>query len=449
MDTLSRRGMLARMGWALGGGLLARRSFAAGNATRPPNFVVIYCDDLGYGDLGCYGAQKIKTPRLDAMAAEGTRFTDFYSCAPVCTPSRAGLLTGRYPIRSGLNKVLFPGSTGGIEDSEITIAQALKPLGYAAACIGKWHLGHLPPFLPTRHGFDYYFGLPYSNDMDVKARKDPPLPLMRNEEIVEQPANQDLLTQRYTEEATRFIREHKDQPFFLYLAHSMPHVPLHVSDAFRGKSGGGLYGDVIEEIDWSAGQVLDTLKACGLEETTLVVFSSDNGPWLAKEEHGGSAGPLRMGKGTTFEGGVREPGIFRWPGHIPAGRVEHAPAITLDLFPTLVNLAGGTLPPDRPLDGQNITPLLLGTGSRPGNEFFFYSCEELQAMRSGPWKLKRPFKGSVYGKPLEHPVLLFNLETDPGENNNVAEQHLDIVKKLEDRMQAFEKRLGAVPVTKK
>ncbi|HPO12574.1 MAG TPA: sulfatase [Candidatus Hydrogenedentes bacterium] len=449
MSTISRRSMLAGMGLALGGGLFARGAHGADKTVRRPNFVVIYCDDLGYGDLGCYGAEKIKTPRLDAMAGEGARFTDFYSCAAVCTPSRAGLLTARYPIRSGLNKVLFPGSTGGIEDSEITIAQALKALGYATGCIGKWHLGHLPPFLPTRHGFDYYFGLPYSNDMEVKARKDPPLPLMRNEEIVEQPANQDLLTKRYTEEAVRFIREHKDQPFFLYIPHSMPHVPLHVSDSFRGKSGGGLYGDVIEEIDWSVGQVLDAVKDCGIEENTLVIFSSDNGPWLAKGEHGGNAGPLRMGKGTTFEGGVREPGIFRWPGHIAAGRVEHAPAITLDLLPTFVALAGGTPPSDRSIDGQNIAPLLLGTGQPSSRDFFFYLLEDLQAMRSGPWKLKRPFKGSVYGKPEEHPVLLFNLENDPGEKNNVAEQHPDIVKQLEERMQAFEKGLGAVPETKK
>ena len=437
--------MLKGLGVALGAGLLPREA----HAERPPNFVVIFCDDLGYGDLGCYGAEKIKTPRIDAMASEGVRFTDFYCAAPVCSPSRAGLLTGRYPIRSGLTRVLFPQSKDGLEAAETTVAEALRKLGYATACIGKWHLGHLPPYLPTRHGFDYYFGLPYSNDMIVEARKDPPLPLMRNEDIAEAPANQDTLTQRYTEEAVRFIERSKDKPFFLYVPHSMPHVPLHCSQRFKGHSAGGLYGDVIEEIDWSVGTILDALKQQGLDENTLVIFSSDNGPWLVQGENGGSAGPLREGKGTTFEGGVREPGIFRWPGHIAPNRVEHAPAITLDLFPTFVRLAGGSPPTERPLDGKDISGLLLGTGHRDGEEFFYYSGEQLQAIRSGPWKLKRPFEGPIYGKPTKHPALLFDLNEDPGEKNDLAEKHPDIVQRLEARMQEFEKGLGPLPATKR
>ena len=444
MQQITRRALLGGMGLALGAGLLPRRV----QAERPPNFVVIFCDDLGYGDLGCYGAEKIKTPRLDAMAAEGMRFTDFYCAAPVCSPSRVALLTGRYPIRSGITRVLFPQSKDGLDAGDLTIAEALKGLGYATGCIGKWHLGHLPPYLPTRHGFDYYFGLPYSNDMFVEKRGDPPLPLMRNEEIAEQPANQDLLTQHYAEEAVRFIERSKDKPFFLYVAHSMPHVPIHCSDRFRGKSAGGLYGDVIEEIDWSVGTILDAIKKNGLDEDTLVVFSSDNGPWLVKGPDGGSAGPLREGKGTTFEGGMREPGIFRWPGHIPAGRVEHAPAATLDLLPTFVQLAGGTLPRDRVFDGRDLSGVLRGTGRRDGDEFFYFNADKLEAVSSGPWKLKRAFKGSVYGKPVEHPAVLFNLEEDPGESSDRSGQHPELMQGLEKRMQEFESGLGPVPAMK-
>ena len=425
----------------LGASLLPRRAYAE----RPPNFVIIFCDDLGYGDLGCYGAAKIKTPRLDAMAAEGMRFTNFYCAAPVCSPSRAALLTGRYPVRSGITQVFFPQSKDGLDAGECTLAEALKSAGYTTGCVGKWHLGHLPPHLPTRHGFDYYFGLPYSNDMELEKRGDPPLPLMRNETIVEQPANQDLITKRYTEEAVRFIEQSKDTPFFLYLAHSMPHVPLHCSEAFRGKSAAGRYGDVIEEIDWSVGAVLDALKQHGIDEKTLVIFSSDNGPWLCYGADGGSAGPLREGKGSTFEGGMREPGIFRWPGHIPAGRVEHAPAATLDLFPTLVSLAGSKLPKGRTFDGFDQSPLLLGRGRGRREEFFYFNGGQLEAVRSGRWKLKRPFKGSLYGKPIEHPVLLFDLKTDPGETNNLADQHPHRVKHLEKRMKAFQESLGALP----
>ncbi len=414
-----------------------------------PNFILIFADDLGYGDLGCYGAGMIKTPNLDRMASEGMQFTSFYSCAPVCTPSRAGLPTGRYTIRSGLNRVLFPYSMDGIGQEEVTLAEALKDCGYSTACIGKWHLGHLPEYLPTRHGFESYFGIPYSNDMQNNQRGDPPLPLMRDETIIEQPADQNTLTKRYTEEAVRFIDTHKERPFFLYLPHTMVHVPLHVSKEFEGHSAQGLYGDAVEEVDWSVGQVLEAVKRNGLDKNTLVIFTSDNGPWLVKKEHGGSAGPLRNGKGTTFEGGVREPAIFRWEGTIPAGTNTSEPAITLDLFPTLLLLAGGEVPRDRVIDGKDIRGILTGTGHREDHRFYYFRGESLEAFRSENWKLKRAFKGEIYGEPGDHPVYLFDLEKDLGEKTNLAEQHPDRVQQMEKEMQAFEQSLGTVPPTKK
>lgn len=451
---ISRRTMLGALGGALGGGMLweaaaqtpAPVPAAAGEAEKP-NFIVVFADDLGYGDLGCYGAKKIKTPYLDRMAAEGARFTDFYSCASVCTPSRAGLLTGRYPIRSGMNRVLFPKSIGGLPASEVTIATALKDLGYATGCVGKWHLGHMEQYLPNKHGFDYYYGIPYSNDMGDTKRGNPPLPVLRNDSIVEQPADLDNLTKHYTEESLQFIRANQDKPFFLYLAHNMPHVPLHASEAFRGKSAQGLYGDVIQEIDASVGAILDELKKLKIHKRTLVLFTSDNGPWLVKEADGGSAGKLREGKGTTFEGGVREPAIAWWPGKIAPGRVIHDPAITLDLFPTFVKLAGGALPTDRVFDGGDISPQLLSKEKREEVSFFFYLDTELQAHRSGKWKLKRPFKGEIYGKPLEHDTLLFDLEKDPGETTNLAAKNPKTVERLASEMAEFEKALGQAPKT--
>jgi len=297
------------------------------SAQRRPNIVFIYVDDMGYGDLGCYGSKAIKTPNLDRMASEGLRLTSFYSVSPICTPSRAALMTGRYAARMGIDQmhlanVLFPTDKTGLPQSETTVARALKARGYSTACIGKWHLGHLSPHRPIDHGFDYYFGIPYSNDMT-------PSPLMRNAEVIEEPANQDTLTRRYTEEAIRFIEQANSKPFFLYLAHHMPHIPLHASVRFRGKSAGGLYGDVVEELDWSVGEVLKALKRSSLDRDTIVFFSSDNGPWYQ-----GSAGPLRGRKGWTYDGGVREPGIVRWPGHIPPGRVSDEPVATIDFFPT-------------------------------------------------------------------------------------------------------------------
>ena len=402
---------------------------------RPPNFIVILIDDLGYQDVGCFGAPLIRTPRLDKMAAEGVKFTSFLA-QPVCTPSRAALMTGCYPMRVGLPRVLFPNAKEGINASEITLAQLLKTRGYATTCIGKWHLGHLPPFLPTRHGFDSYFGIPYSNDMGNTKAGNPPLPLMRNEEIIEQPVDQDTLTKRYTEEAVKFIRENKDRPFFLYLPHTMVHVPLHVSDRFRGKSKQGLYGDAVEEIDWSTGEILDTLASLGLDENTLVIFTSDNGPWLSEGANGGAALPLRAGKGTTFEGGVREPCIMRWPGRIPAGAVCSELATTMDVFPTFARLSGAQVPTNRIIDGKDIWPLMSGAkdAKSPYDALFYYKAESLEAVRSGKWKLILERKGN--------PVALYDLDADVGESNDLAAAHPDVVKRLKHMAEKCRDDLG-------
>lgn len=443
---ISRREWMCGAGAGLGAAWLGGRAWAAGGAaagsSRPPNIVLIFADDLGYGDLGCYGAENIRTLRLDAMAAEGLRFTDFYTCSAVCTPSRAGLLTGRHPLRTGMTQVLFPNSKTGLPPSEITLATALRARGYATACVGKWHLGHLPPHLPLQHGFDEYFGIPYSNDMDNPDRGQPPTPLLRGNETIESGVDQDQITTRYTEEAVAFIRQSKDRPFFLYLPHTMPHVPLHVSDRFRGKSPGGLYGDVIGEMDWSTGVILDTLGELGLDGDTIVLFTSDNGPWLTYGEHGGSAGPLRMGKGSTFDGGVRVPCIARWPGRIAPGRVDAAPAWTLDLFPTLLGLAGDTPPGDRVIDGHDIAPLLLAGTPPPERDLIFHEQRRATAIRRGDWKFKPKYKGNIYGETVEHPPLLFNLAEEIGERTNRIAEHPEIASALEARLRAFEGALA-------
>lgn len=428
--------------------LAAAVSAGAEQPERSPNFVLIFCDDLGYGDLGCYGHPTIRTPHLDRMAAEGLRFTQFYCSAPVCTPSRAGLMTGRYAIRSGLcsnqRRVLFPDSTGGLPADEVTIAEALRAKGYATACIGKWHLGHLPEYLPTRHGFDHYFGIPYSNDMrptGALRRNWPPLPLMRDTETIEHEPDQGELTERYTAEAIQFIRDVAGQgderpPFFLYLPHTMPHVPLFASERFSGKSPRGLYGDVVETIDWSTGEILRTLGELGLAQDTLVFFTSDNGPWRTQGARGGSAGLLRGGKGSTWEGGVREPGIAWWPGRIQPG-LTSALGSTLDLLPTLVALAGGELPQDRPLDGYDLGPVLLDGAAGPRETFYYYRDAEATAVRRGPWKLHVKTQ-SGYGqlKPDIHdPPLLFHLDQDPSEEFDVASKHADIVAELKSLLE--------------
>jgi arylsulfatase A len=419
-------------------------------AAAQPNVIIIFADDLGYGDLGCYGHPTIRTPHLDRMAAEGMRLTDFYVAAPVCTPSRAALLTGRYAIRSGMSQVpgtrgvLFPDSKGGLPPQEITLAEALKTAGYATALIGKWHLGIHEGSRPQDQGFDFSYGLPYSNDMDrrpgleTSARylPDPPadgwnVPLLRNGEVIERPADQTTLTKRYTQEAVKFIVANKTKPFFLYLAHTMPHTPLFASPQFKGKSLRGLYGDVIEELDWSAGEVVAALRREGLASKTLVIFTSDNGPWLSEREQGGSAGLLRDGKGSTWEGGMRVPAIAWMPGRIQPG-VTSQPASTLDLFPTALALAGARAPADVVLDGQDIAPLLFAGAPLPQRPFFYYRGHEIFACRLGDWKAHFITQGGfgAPGREVHNPPLLFHLPRDPAEKFNVASDHPEVIAEI-------------------
>ena len=416
--------------------------------------MIILADDLGYGDLGAFGNPNIRTPRLDAMAAEGQKWTNFY-VQPVCSPSRAALLTGRLPVRSGMYgvpagtapKVLRDNAAQGLPVDEITIADALRPHGYATGIIGKWHLGQLPQFLPMNQGFDSWFGLPFSHDMRMSAPRDNgyqsrayydpkpeywDVPLMRNGETVERPVDHRTLTARYTDEAVRFIDANRTRPFFLYLAHSLPHIPLARSAPFVGHSAGGIYGDVIEEIDSSTGRILDALRAAGLERRTLVVFTSDNGPWLAFGAHGGSAGPLREGKGTTWEGGVRTPAIFWWPGTVRPAVVTDIGS-EMDLFPTAIRLASAEPPTDRVIDGVDLRPVLTGAGASPRRILFYYWDSELRAIRKGAYKAHFITSGSYgEGEPRkEHdPPLLFNLVEDPGERRNVAAAQPDVVADL-------------------
>lgn len=412
-----------------------------------PNVVIIFCDDLGYGDLGCFGHPTIRTPALDRMASEGQKWTSFYVAAPVCTPSRAGLMTGRLPIRSGMTSpervVLFPDSGGGLPASEVTLAEQLQSAGYTTACIGKWHLGHLPQFLPMRQGFGSYFGIPYSNDMHANGG----VPLMRGEEVVERPTEQTTITQRYTDAAVSFIEDHRDKRFFLYLAHTMPHVPLFASDEFRHTSPRGLYGDVVEEIDASVGRVLQALRDNGCGENTLVVFTSDNGPWLSQRLNGGSAGLLRAGKGTTFEGGMRVPTIFWWPETIAAGSLVRELGSTLDLMATLCSIARIDPPQDRTLDSYDLTPAILGTGSSPRKEMFYWTRGVLHAARVGPYKLHLITRDPVnYGRPTQtqDPPLLFNVEIDPSEQFDVASKHPDVVKQIQAAIAAHRQSVEPV-----
>ncbi len=439
---LSSRLVLLTLTAILAGAAAAR----ADPADRLPNIVLIFIDDMGYGDIGPFGNTRVRTPHLDQMAKEGMKFTYFYA-TPVCSMSRACLMTGCYNARVSIPGVLFPESKIGLHPNEITLAEIVKQKNYATTCIGKWHLGHREPFLPTKQGFDSYFGIPYSNDMSLdpahaqfakdcvfregmtletaraKAIKHT-VPLMRGTEVVEYPADQSTLTRRYTEEAVKFIREHKNGPFFVYLPHTMVHVPLAASEAFKGKSNWGLIGDAIEEIDWSVGQVLQTLKELKLDENTLVIFTSDNGA------ASGSAGPLRGKKGSVFEGGVREPCIMRWPGKVPAGTTCHQIAGNIDVLPTFCKLIGVKPPEDRVIDGRDITPLMFDPKAGPVRDvhLYFNGNSKLAAIRQGDWKLlliPSPAKKDDATGPS-----LFNLADDPGEKNDVAAKHADIVTKL-------------------
>jgi arylsulfatase A len=448
------------------GGLLLLGGSPRTEPTRP-NFVVIFADDLGYGDLGSFGNPVFRTPNLDRLAAEGQRWTQFYVAASVCTPSRAGLLTGRYPVRSGMTGprgVLFPDSGGGLPASEVTIAEALAPAGYVSGAFGKWHLGHLPRYLPTRQGFETYWGIPYSNDMDkvpgspdylAEAKRDPRfqansadynVPILHDEAQVERPADQRTITRRYTEKAVEFIRTHRDRPFFVYLAHSMVHIPLFTSPEFRGHSRAGVYGDAVEEVDWSVGRIVATLEELGLEKRTVVVFTSDNGPWLIYDTHGGSAGPLRGGKGDTFEGGFREPTIFWGPGQVEP-RVVRDMGSTLDLLPTFCAMAGVEPPSDRILDGYDLSPVLRGGGESARHEMFFYRGREIFAARVGPFKAHYVTQSGYGGDPpVRHdPPLLYQLEDDPGERFDVAARHPDVLERIRRRVKAHRATVKPVP----
>ncbi|HWC88451.1 MAG TPA: sulfatase [Pirellulales bacterium] len=462
--------------------LLLADSQAAVAASVPPhpNIVLIFCDDLGYGDVGCFGATDIRTANIDRLAAQGTRFTSFYVAQPVCTASRAGLLSGCYPNRISLFGALNHQSDVGIASDELLLPEMLKSRGYATAIYGKWHLGHRDRFLPTRNGFDEFVGIPYSNDngpLHGSQTGLPPLPLIENEKIVERDPDQSQFTRRFTERAVAFIDRNRERPFFLYLPHVMPHVPIFASADFQGRSSRGLYGDVVEELDWSVGQITATLARLGLDDRTLVIFTSDNGPFLSYGNHAGSAGPLREGKLTTWEGGVREPCIMRWTGVIPAGRECSEPLSTIDLWPTLATLVGAPLPP-KTIDGRDAWPVIRGEpGAPPPREaFYYYAGDELQAVRWGNWKLHLPHDyltsasppgrdgrpanyehmqpkamsvsglsgiASRHGYVVRHqPQALFNLKDDVGETHDVAAEHPDVVKRLLALAEAARADLG-------
>ena len=421
-------------------------------AAAAPNYVLIFCDDLGYGDLGCYGSTKNRTPRIDAMAKEGMRFTSFLSSSPVCTPSRASLLAGCYARRVGMHEdfnghwVLIPRSRRGMRADELTLPEMLKSKGYATACIGKWHLGDQPPHLPTAHGFDEYYGIPYSNDMASARRGDPPLPLIQDTKVIEAPANQATLTKRYTREAIQFIERNKSKPFFLYLPHTFPHLPLFASKEFHGKSANGRYGDSVEEIDWSTGKILDALKQHGLDKNTLVIFTSDNG---SNGRNGGSNAPLSGSKGGTMEGGMRVPMIARWPGRIPAGGTCNELSSTMDFLPTFAALSGGLLSANK-IDGHDITPLLTGTkgAASPYEVFYYYRRRQLQAVRWGDWKWHLPLANTFPNwttanqKGRGRPGKLVNLKTDLAEKVDVTAANPKVMAKMRELVAQAEAALG-------
>ncbi len=434
------------------------------NATvkRSPNVIVIFMDDLGYGDLSSFGHPTIKTPNIDRLAYEGQKWTSFYTASSVCSPSRGALLTGRYPIRIGLggekHRVFFPESIGGLPSAEITIAEMLKAQGYRTGIIGKWHLGHLPEYLPTKQGFDYYFGIPYSNDMNgvkwgLDTFFDTPninmwnVPLMENETIIERPANQHTITKRYTEKAVAFITENKNNPFFLYLPYSMVHTPLFASESFLNTSSRGLFGDVMSEVDAGIGQIISTLEKLQIDKETLVVFTSDNGPWLMMLEHGGSAGLLKDGKGTTWEGGMRVPGIFYMPGTVHPGIIDDM-GTTLDLLPTIASLTGASIPSDRIIDGVDLSAVLKDKVTSPRSQFLYYRKQEIYAVRNREYKAhyttETAYQGNNQKKVLDKP-LLFNINHDPSEKYNHSEEHPEILKELNVLVEKYKESIISVP----
>jgi arylsulfatase A len=448
--------------------LVLLMGYAQATVVDRPNVVVIFCDDLGYSDIGPFGAQGYSTPHLDKLAAGGTCYTNFHVAQPVCSASRAALLTGCYPNRIGIHGALSPAAKHGIHGDETTLGEVFRSQGYATAAVGKWHLGHHAQFLPTRHGFDSYLGLPYSNDMwpfhpEAKAGSYPKLPLMQNEQVIDEdvtPEDQEQLTTRYTEAAVKFIQQSKEKPFFLYLAHSMPHVPLYVSSKFKGKSQRGIFGDVIMEIDWSVGQVMQALKDSGVEENTLVIFTSDNGPWLSYGDHAGSAGPLREGKGSSWEGGVRVPCIMSWPGRIPAGARNESMLMTIDLLPTLAGLIGAPKSKQE-IDGKDVWPLLKGDAKarNPHDHYFiWYENNQLQAVISadGQWKLQLPHgyrsvagvPRATGGKPSRYEQVkitspqLYHLSQDQGESTDVAKDYPAELAKLQAAADTARAQLG-------
>jgi arylsulfatase A-like enzyme len=431
--------------------------FTSTVAAERPNFIVVLADDLGYADVGCFGAKEIKTPALDRIAKEGRRFTDFYVGGPTCTPSRAALLTGCYPVRAGFgdaiahradggyspSRVLWANSQYGINEDEVTIAELLRDAGYATGMIGKWHLGDAPQFNPTHHGFFEFFGVPYSNDME-------PYHYLRGRKISSEPIDRDNQIRRYTKEAITFIHKHQSEPFFLYFAHAMPHTPLAASDAFRGKSKRGPFGDAVEEVDWSMGQILDTLRELKLEARTLVIFTSDNGPWYARGEQGGSATPLRGAKGSTYEGGVRVPCLMWWPGMIPADSTCDQVCATMDFLPTFAALADASVPTDRKIDGHNIRALLTDDDAKsPWDALYYYFGNELHAVRSGRWKLRAKnnlLNENIYRRDasmeISIPAALYDLRRDPGEQKSVINDHPKITKRLEKLLEEARANLG-------
>jgi arylsulfatase A len=448
---------------------------ASPKASRPPNIVIIFIDDMGYADIGPFGATAYKTPHLDQMAKEGRIFTDFHSATAVCSASRAALMTGCYPERVSILGALNHNAKTGISDKEMTLAQLCKTRDYATAIYGKWHLGHHKQFLPLQHGFDEYFGLPYSNDMSplqaemvaglsflqkLNKRKAPPLPLFEGNEIIDpavSPAKLAQLTTLYTEHAVSFIDRNKDKPFFLYVPHTMVHVPLAVSEKFKDKSGAGLFGDVVMEIDWSVGQILDAIKRNGLDDNTFVMFTSDNGPWLCYGNHAGSAGPLREGKGTMWEGGYREPCVMRWPGHIPADTKCDELASTIDIFPTVAKLIGAKVSTDRKIDGTDIWPLISGApgATSPHDALYCFYDRQLRAVRDPQFKLVFPHQyRSLDGKPagrdgvpasykqLKTKQALYDLKKDVGETTDVSADHPDVVARLEHAGEEARAALG-------